>query len=74
MKSINNTSLKCIVNLLPHLLAAVEQPLPLWLHLKELKDFDTQLIHLGQFGQGIHPMGFLPIHCAHLNPHCSCPV
>lgn len=47
MKSINNTSLKYIVNLLPHLLATVEQPLPLWLHLKQLKDFDTELIHLG---------------------------
>ena len=57
-----------------HLLAAVEEPLQFRLHVEELCDFETQLVHLGEFGQGIHPVGFLPIHCAHLNPHCSCPV
>lgn len=63
-----------VLNPLPHLLAAVEQPLPLRLHLEELHDFESQLIHFGEFVQGIHPVGLLSIHCAHLNPHCSCPV
>lgn len=62
------------MNLLPHLLATVEEPLPLRLHLEELHDFKSQVIHFGEFGQGVDPVGLLPIHCAHLNPHCSCPV
>lgn len=32
-----------------HLLATVEQPLLSWLHFEELRDFQTQLIHLGEF-------------------------
>lgn len=60
--------------MLAHLFATVEQSLPLRLNIKELHDFDAQLIHLCELGQGVNPVGFFPIHCAYLNPHCSCPV
>lgn len=33
-----------------YLLATVEQPLPLWFHLEDLHDFETQLVHLCKFG------------------------
>lgn len=59
---------------LHHLLSTIEKPLSLWLHIEELHDLQTQFIHFGEFRQGVHPVGFLPIHCAHLNPHCSCPL
>lgn len=63
-----------ILSPMVHLLATVEEPLPLWFHFKQLHDFLSQFIHFGEFGQRIHPVGFLPIHCAHLNPHGSCSV
>lgn len=62
------------INLLPHLLATVEQPLPLGLHFEEFQDFKSQLIHFSEFGQVVDPVGLLSIHCTYLNPHCSCPL
>lgn len=62
------------INLLPHLLATVEQPLPLGLHFEELQDFKSQLVHFSEFGQVVDPVGLPSIHCTYLNPHCSCPL
>lgn len=65
----------CLYNdLLTHLLATVEQPLPLGLHFEELHDFKSQLVHFSEFGQVVDPVGLLSIHCTYLNPHCSCPL
>lgn len=57
-----------------NLLPSVEQPLPLRLHLEQLHDLNPQVVHLRQLGQGVHPVGLLAIHSAHLNPHCSSPA
>ena len=56
-----------------YLFAAVEEPLSFGLHLEELLDLEAQLVHLGELGQVVHPVGLAPVHRPYLDPHCSCP-
>lgn len=52
-----------------HLFAPVKESLPIGFDAEEFGDLHTQLVHLGELGQGVDPMGVLAIHSAHLDPH-----
>ncbi len=60
---------KQLLNATSHLFAPVKESLPLRFDAEELGDLHTQLVHLGELGQGVDPMGLLAIHSAHLDPH-----